>query len=170
MPPDQNSTHHLPRKLLLKAFAAVVAPFLVASAASDFRPPLAAHLAQSFTAERQSAALIQPLKPIPIKPIRVWSGLVSWYGPKLQGQPTASGESFDMFAATAAHPWLPFGSLLRLINLRNGRSQIVRINDRGPFTNDRELDVSYFVASKLGLLSRGVDRVRIELLEEPRRP
>lgn len=80
---------------------------------------------------------------------------------------TASGQPYDMFAATAAHAWLPLGSLVRLVNIRNGHSQLVRINDRGPFQSDREMDVSYLVASRLGLLGRGVGLVRIELLKEP---
>jgi rare lipoprotein A len=102
-----------------------------------------------------------------IKPIKVWSGLVSWYGPRFDGRPTANGETFDMFSLTAAHPSLPFGSMVRLVNVRNGRSQVVRINDRGPFVDGREMDVSFLVATRLGLLRKGVGRVRIELLEEP---
>lgn len=74
-----------------------------------------------------------------------------------------------MFAATAAHPWLPFGSLVRVINLDNGRSQVVRINDRGPNVSDRDLDVSFLAATRLGLLERGLARVRIDLMEEPQR-
>src|SRR4029077_11742723 len=77
---------------------------------------------------------------IPSKAVKVWSGLASWYGQRFEGKRTASGEVYDMFAATAAHPWLPFGSLLRLTNPKTGHSQLVRINDRGPFWGDRELD------------------------------
>ena len=106
----------------------------------------------------------------PPKAIKVWSGLASWYGPEFDGKKTASGQLYDMFAATAAHPWLPFGSLLRLTDLKTGHSQLVRINDRGPFIDDRELDVSYLVASCLGLIDRGVALVRIELLQEPPLP
>jgi rare lipoprotein A (peptidoglycan hydrolase) len=104
------------------------------------------------------------------KPIRTWTGVASWYGPRFQGRRTASGQPYDMFAPTAAHPWLPFGSLIRVVNLKTGHSQLVRINDRGPAIDDRELDVSFLAASRLGLLDRGVARVRIELLEEPTRP
>lgn len=106
----------------------------------------------------------------PPKAIKVWSGLASWYGPEFDGKKTASGQLYDMFAATAAHPWLPFGSLLRLTDVKTGHSQLVRINDRGPFIDDRELDVSYLVASRLGLIERGVALVRIELLQEPPLP
>jgi rare lipoprotein A len=72
-----------------------------------------------------------------------------------------------MFSLTAAHPTLPFGSIVRLVNVRTGRSQVVRINDRGPYVDGREMDVSFLVASRLGLLDKGIDRVRIELLEQP---
>lgn len=106
----------------------------------------------------------------PLKAIKVWSGLASWYGPEFDGKKTASGQIYDMFAATVAHPWLPFGSLLRLTDLRTGHSQLVRVNDRGPFIDDREVDVSYLVAARLGLIDRGVALVRIELLQEPPLP
>lgn len=105
----------------------------------------------------------------PVKPIRVWSGMASWYGPRFQGRKTASGEHFDMTALTAAHPTLPFGTLLRVTYPKTGRSQLIRINDRGPFVEGRELDVSYQVATRLGLVSGGVGRLRIELLELPER-
>jgi rare lipoprotein A len=106
----------------------------------------------------------------PPKAIKVWSGLASWYGQQFEGKRTASGQLYDMFAATAAHPWLPFGSLLRLTDLTTGHSQLVRVNDRGPFSSGRELDVSFIVASRLGLIERGVAQVRIKLLEEPPLP
>ena len=105
----------------------------------------------------------------PAKPLRVWEGVASWYGPRFDGRRTASGQNFDMRAATAAHPTLPFGSLVRVICPKTGRSQLVRINDRGPFVEDREIDVSYAVARRLGIERRGVARVRIELLEVPQR-
>jgi rare lipoprotein A len=108
--------------------------------------------------------------PQPHKPAKVWSAVASWYGPEFHGLPTASGEPFDMFAETVAHPSLPFGSRLKIVNPRTGRSQTVRVNDRGPFIEGRELDVSYLVASRLGLLGPGVGRVTIELLEVPARP
>jgi rare lipoprotein A len=105
----------------------------------------------------------------PIKPLRVWTGLASWYGPSFQGRITANGEQFDMTALTAAHPTLPFGSILRLTNPKSGKSQVVRINDRGPYIEGRELDVSYAAATHLGLIDGGVVRLRLELLEVPQR-
>lgn len=105
----------------------------------------------------------------PVKPIRVWEGTASWYGPRFHGRVTANGEVYDMFAFTAAHPSLRFGSLVRLVNPRTGRSQLVRINDRGPYIGDREIDVSYAVACRLGMDQRGIARLRLELLEVPPR-
>jgi rare lipoprotein A len=105
----------------------------------------------------------------PVKPIRVWSGRASWYGGKFNGRKTASGEKFDMYAQTAASLDLPFGSLVRLYNPRTHTGQLVRINDRGPYAEDRDLDVSYMVASHLGILDQGISRLRIELLEVPTR-
>src|SRR5580693_391150 len=101
------------------------------------------------------------------KPLAVWECTSSWYGDDFDGQPTANGETYDMNAATAAHPTLPLGSVVRVINLRNHRSAIVRINDRGPYVEGRDLDVSYAVARRLGFAQRGLSRVRIELLELP---
>jgi peptidoglycan lytic transglycosylase len=105
----------------------------------------------------------------PAKPLRVWMGTASWYGQEFQGRTTASGEPFDMNANTAADPTLPFGSIVRLKNMRTGKTQLVRINDRGPYVDGRDLDVSYQVARNLGMIGRGVSRLRIELLEVPPR-
>ena len=106
----------------------------------------------------------------PVKPIRAWSGKASWYGGKFQGRKTASGEKYDMYSSTAASPNLPFGSLIRVSNPRTHAAELVRINDRGPFIDDRELDVSYLVACRLGIQDQGVTRLHIELLEVPKRP
>jgi rare lipoprotein A len=105
----------------------------------------------------------------PVKPLRVWKGTASWYGPGFHGRLTANGEIYDMNALTAAHPSLPFGSLVRLVNQRTGKSQMVRINDRGPYVDNREIDVSYAVARRLGMQDSGLARVRLELLEVPQR-
>ncbi len=106
----------------------------------------------------------------PVKPIRVWSALASWYGTEFQGHQTASGEIFDMYAPTAASLTLPIGSLIRVSNPKNHVGQLVRINDRGPFIDGRELDLSYLVAHRLGIEAQRVSRLRIELLEVPKRP
>jgi rare lipoprotein A len=103
----------------------------------------------------------------PIKPIRSWVGNASWYGQEFDGKKTADGERFDSESLTAAHPNLPFGSIVRVVNPRNGKYELVRINDRGPYQEGREIDVSYRVARKLGLVHAGVNQVRLELLELP---
>jgi len=105
----------------------------------------------------------------PVKPIKTWVGNASWYGPGFNGKKTANGEHFDCEALTAAHPNLPFGSVVRVVNTRNGRFELVRINDRGPYQEGREIDVSYRVARKIGLIHSGVSQVRLELLELPTR-
>ncbi len=105
----------------------------------------------------------------PIKPLKVWYGVASWYGRAFHGRLTANGETYDMLASTAAHLTLPFGSLVRLRDPRTGRSWMVRINDRGPFVEGREIDISYAAARRLGMEERGLARVRLELLEVPPR-
>ncbi len=92
------------------------------------------------------------------------SGEASYYGPGLEGNPTASGEVFDPERLTAAHRTLPLGSRVRVTNTRNGRSVVVRINDRGPFEPGRIIDLSEAAAREIGLLETGTGRVKLELL------
>jgi len=106
----------------------------------------------------------------PVKPIKTWVGNASWYGEDFDGKKTANGEEFDSEALTAAHPSLPFGSVVRVVNPRNHKFEVVRINDRGPYQEGREIDVSYRVARKIGLTSSGVSKVRLELMQLPQRP
>lgn len=96
-------------------------------------------------------------------------GLASYYGADLDSRSTASGETFDMHGMTAAHRTLPFGTRVRVTNLGNGRSAVVRINDRGPFRKGRVVDVSYAAARCLRLVGPGVARVRLEVLPRVRR-
>jgi rare lipoprotein A len=90
------------------------------------------------------------------------TGIASWYGKRYHGQPTASGETYDMYAMTAAHPTLPIPSYARVTLADGSRSVVVRINDRGPFHADRVIDLSYTAAYKLGILAGGSARVRVE--------
>lgn len=106
-------------------------------------------------------------KPELPKPKIYQEGKASWYGEMFQGKETASGELFDMNDYTAAHRELPLGTWVRVTNLRNNRSVIVRINDRGPVTPGRVLDLSYKAARRLDLHARGVSKVRIEVVKEP---
>jgi rare lipoprotein A len=120
--------------------------FLIAPA---MEAPLVAHLSE------------------PPKPMKVWVGNASWYGPEFNGRKTADGERYDSEALTAAHPVLPFGSIVRIVNPRTHQFEIVRINDRGPYQEGREIDVSYRVARKIGLIHSGVSQVRLELMQLP---
>lgn len=95
-------------------------------------------------------------------------GNASWYGRKFHGRATSNGERYDMFALTAAHRSLPLPTWLRVTNLANGRTTVVRVNDRGPFHEDRILDLSYGAAVKLGFADQGVAQVRIEAITPPR--
>jgi rare lipoprotein A len=95
-------------------------------------------------------------------------GTASWYGDYFQGKTTASGEPYDMNELTAAHPWLPLGTRVRVTNLRNGRAVILRVNDRGPVVDGRIIDVSYGAAQILGMSGTGVQRVRLDLAPERR--
>ncbi len=94
------------------------------------------------------------------------TGLASWYGPKFHGRQTANGERYNMYGFTAAHRILPMNTMVRVENLENGRSVVVRINDRGPFVKNRVIDLSRSAAAKLGMLKRGVAKVKITALGE----
>ena len=91
-------------------------------------------------------------------------GIASWYGPKFHGKLTANGEIFNQYKLTAAHKTLPIPSAVKVTNLKNNKSLIVRINDRGPFVNDRIIDLSYHSAKELKLLEAGTGFVRVQLL------
>ena len=91
------------------------------------------------------------------------TGIASYYGPGFHGRKTASGERFNQHAMTAAHRSAPFGSLLKVTNTVNGRSVVVRVNDRGPFVRGRVVDVSTVAARQLGMTGRGLTKVRIAL-------
>jgi rare lipoprotein A len=91
-------------------------------------------------------------------------GTASWYGVDFQGKPTASGEPFNMYDLTAAHPTLPLGTLVKVTNLRNRRAVVVRINDRGPIVRGRIIDVSYSTAKVLRFQGKGIQRVRLDVV------
>ncbi|MBT8146124.1 MAG: septal ring lytic transglycosylase RlpA family protein [Gammaproteobacteria bacterium] len=94
-------------------------------------------------------------------------GVASWYGEKFHGHQTSNGEIFDMYQASAAHKTLPIPSFLRVTNLENNRSIVVRVNDRGPFHGERLVDLSYAAAAKLGYAERGTTRVHLEAIVPP---
>jgi rare lipoprotein A (peptidoglycan hydrolase) len=137
------------RKPLFMTWAAIRWVPLMFLVAPVMEAPLVAHLSA------------------PVKPIKTWVGNASWYGPEFDGKKTANGERFNCESLTAAHPNLPFGSWVRIVNIHNGKFEVVRINDRGPYQEGREIDVSYRVARKIGLIHSGVSQVRLELMQLP---
>lgn len=93
------------------------------------------------------------------------TGLASWYGTKFHGNSTSSGEPYDLYAMTAAHRTLPLPTYARVTNTRNGKSIIVKINDRGPFHSNRLIDLSYAAARKLGIYGHGTGHVTVEAID-----
>ena len=107
---------------------------------------------------------LPPQKPNqPVPPYQV--GKASWYGGLFQGKATASGEDYDMFDFTAAHRELPLGTFVKVTNLKNQKSVIVRVNDRGPVTPGRIIDLSYSAARTLDMRQKGLQKVRIDIVE-----
>jgi rare lipoprotein A len=95
-------------------------------------------------------------------------GVASWYGRDFQGKTTASGETFDPNGFTAAHPTLPFGTTIRVTNLKNSKNLLLRVNDRGPVLGRRLIDVSWAAAKRLGFVHSGVTPVRVEIVAYPK--
>jgi rare lipoprotein A len=127
--------------------------------------PVSAWTMPAHTIQRepvQTSVIITTPRLISVK--RIKSGLASWYGKMLQGQKTASGVPYDMNGLTAAHRTLPFGSKVKVTDLRNKRSVIVTITDRGPVPEDRVIDLSLGAAKQLRMVGRGVAPVKLELL------
>lgn len=93
--------------------------------------------------------------------------MASYYGKRFHGRKTASGEKFDMHQLTAAHPSLPFGSVVLVQSVESGRTVKVRINDRGPFIKNRIIDLSYQAAKVLGFIHQGMEKVKIFVLQQP---
>ncbi|MFZ0319187.1 MAG: septal ring lytic transglycosylase RlpA family protein [Candidatus Sulfotelmatobacter sp.] len=92
-------------------------------------------------------------------------GTASWYGEDFDGKPTASGEDYDMYDMTAAHPTLPLGSYVQVTNLHNGRAVVVKVNDRGPIVEGRIIDLSYGAAQALQFQRKGLQRVRLDVVK-----
>jgi rare lipoprotein A len=96
---------------------------------------------------------------------KVQVGTASWYGKRFHGRQTASGDIYDMFQFTAASRTLPLGSMVKVTNLRNGKWVIVKVNDRGPYVGHRVMDVSYGAAQMMGFRQRGLERVKLEVID-----
>jgi len=115
------------------------------------------------------ALILIPLSCVEYTPHGTWIevGYASYYSREFKGRKTASGETFDPMKLTAAHRTLPFGTLVRVTNLENKRSVVVKINDRGPFVKGRIIDLSYKAALKIGMVSRGIAKVKLEVIRWP---
>ncbi len=108
---------------------------------------------------------VEKPKPKPAGVVRsLGNGVASYYGKRFHGRRTANGERFNMNAMTAAHKTLPFGTKVRVTNARNGKSVVVRINDRGPFIRGRTIDLSRAAARKIGIIQRGHGRVKLDIV------
>ncbi len=114
------------------------------------------------TAAVQTASVATPKPAKATKPYQV--GPASWYGKFFHGKQTASGETYNMYEMTAAHPDLPLGTKLKVTDLHNGKSVIVRVNDRGPLVPGRIIDLSYGAAQELGFTAKGVQKVRLDIV------
>jgi rare lipoprotein A len=150
-----------------KAAAAKEGPRFVASAPQDFESSFA-----TFEAEGAPSITVAPgavditaIEPAEPEGRSIGIGVASFYGKRFAGRPTASGERFDPRQLTAAHKTLPFGTRVKVINPRNGRSVIVRINDRGPFTKGRHIDLSRAAAEEIGLVNAGHGKVELLVIE-----
>lgn len=108
--------------------------------------------------------LIYPSASQPVQSLENKELTASWYGPEYHNKPTASGERFDMNKNTLAHKTLPFGTKVRLVNPENGKVAEGVVNDRGPFTKNRQVDVSYALAKQLGFVKKGVTKLNIEII------
>ena len=112
-----------------------------------------------------SAQVAHPKPPKKLGPYQV--GTASWYGEQFDGKETASGEPFDMYDLTAAHPTLPLGTRVKVTNLHNSKSVVVLVNDRGPVVEGRIIDLSFAAAQVLGFQDKGLQRVRLDVVQFP---
>ena len=117
----------------------------------------------------EEPSVIEKLNTVASNTVRKFSqtGMASWYGRQFHGRKTASGETFDMNALTAAHRSLPLNCFIRVTNKTNGKSVVVKVNDRGPFHGNRVLDLSYGAAKQLGITNAGTAKVSIERIDGP---
>jgi len=122
----------------------------------------------NYKAAAETVGVRVPLTRPNARPFQV--GTASWYGEDFEGKPTASGEPFNMYDLTAAHPTLPLGTLVKVTNLRNRRAVVVRINDRGPVVPGRIIDVSYSAARVLKFHGQGIQRVRLDVVPPRKAP
>jgi rare lipoprotein A len=124
-------------------------------------------IALSPKSEARLSASLSPPRLCAIANEEYETGVASWYGQEFQGNTTASGEVYDLNGLTAAHPTLPFGTTVRVTNLKNRKNILLRINDRGPYIGRRLIDVSWAAAKHLGFVNSGLTRVRVQVVAGP---
>ena len=150
--------------LLLAMGSNVILPETTGSSAED-----ALHATNRLRRQMGGAEALSEVEGLParraVTASAAFSGMASWYGPGFHGRMSASGERFNQNALTAAHRTLPFGTLVEVVNLNNGASTIVRINDRGPFSHGRVIDLSAAAAREIGMMGTGVAPVSVNVLE-----
>jgi len=130
---------------------------------NEINEKIKTNLNLTFNNQNSEPQFSQMVPVITYKPIGMMKA--SWYGPKFHGRQTANGEIYDQYELTAAHKSFRFGTLLRLTNPENNKSIIVRVNDRGPYVDGRDLDLSYASAKALGIVKPGVKRLKVELVQ-----
>ena len=157
-----SSTTPRPKQLV---FAAPNSKPLSRDSRISARPVPPSSVVSPLSALSRPRGLLRPDRIIPPKRgTVVQTGLASWYGPRFHGRLTANGERYNQYALTAAHKTLPFGSRVRVTNLKTGQVIEVRINDRGPFIRGRVIDLSYAAARRVGVYKPGTAQVQIEVL------
>jgi rare lipoprotein A len=125
-------------------------------------------IALSPKSEARFSSSLEPIRLVVVPQEKAEIGVASWYGEEFQGNETASGEIYDLNGLTAAHPTLPFGTTVRVTNLKNNKEILLRVNDRGPYIGQRVIDVSLAAAKRLGFVYEGITQVRIEVVRYPR--
>jgi rare lipoprotein A len=145
--------------------AAGVVMFTTRTVQADALAPLpSANVPPLVPAVQPAPASLTPKRTIAAQRAALLRGIATWYGTVFNGRKTASGETFDMYAMTACHPTLPFGSLVKVVNLHNKRSVVVRITDRGDLGKGHVIDLSYGAAQRLAMTDAGLAPVALEVL------
>ncbi|MBS1272450.1 MAG: Endolytic peptidoglycan transglycosylase RlpA [Candidatus Marinimicrobia bacterium] len=150
---------------LWDSLAIILVAFLMYECTSSPRFTSSPSGSQESTSAKKSRKSSPPKLNANVRVGQTYVGIASYYAHGFHGKLTANGETFDMYGITAAHKTLPFNTIVRVTNLENDRSILVRINDRGPFIPGRMLDLSYGAAKKLGILGPGTAKVKMEIVE-----
>ena len=152
---------------LVLAILVVMLTTRTVHADTQISPPVAS-VPPSVPAISNATPALTPKRTLAAQRAAMLRGIATWYGTVFNGRKTANGETFDMYAMTACHPTLPFGSLVKVVNLNNKRSVVVRITDRGYLSKGRIIDLSYGAAEKLAMTEAGIAPVALEVISQGR--